>query len=165
MNINTWYPATGFFFQVEVAGFEKDSDLLFKEVTGLNVEVGSEDLVEGGENTFTWSLPKQPKSGTFSLKRGMYAGSSNFTQWVLDTIHTNYTEPITLREIKIKLLDMTGISYDNYSVDYIKPIVIWTISNARPTKYNVSDLDSMKNEVLWESIEFTYTNYRKEICQ
>lgn len=145
-----WYPATGFYFKIEVAGITDTSDNSFKEVSGLSLELGSEKLVEGGVNNFTWELPTQVSSSNLVLKRGVLSKKSKLIKWIEASINTDYSKALELKNIVVKLFSAKG-----------KPMITWTFNNARPVKYQVSDFDSMKNEVLIETMEFTYTFYKR----
>lgn len=145
-----WYPATGFYFKIEVAGITDTSDNSFKEVSGLSLELGSEKLVEGGVNNFTWELPTQVSSSNLVLKRGVLSKKSKLIKWIETSINTDYSKALELKNIVVKLFSAKG-----------KPMITWTFNNARPVKYQVSDFDSMKNEVLIETMEFTYTFYKR----
>lgn len=145
-----WYPATGFYFKIEVAGITDTSDNSFKEVSGLSLELGSEKLVEGGVNNFTWELPTQVSSSNLVLKRGVLSKKSKLIKWIEASINTDYSKALELKNIAVKLFSAKG-----------KPMITWTFNNARPVKYQVSDFDSMKNEVLIETMEFTYTFYKR----
>ena len=145
-----WYPATGFYFKIEVEGITDTSDNSFKEVSGLSLELGSEKLIEGGVNNFTWELPTQVSSSNLVLKRGVLSKKSKLIKWIEASINTDYSKALELKNIVVKLFSAKG-----------KPMITWTFNNARPVKYQVSDFDSMKNEVLIETMEFTYTFYKR----
>lgn len=151
MSSDTWYPATGFYFKIEVAGITDSTDNSFKEVSGLSVEQGSEKLVEGGVNDYTWELPTQVTASNLVLKRGVCGSKSALITWVEESINTDYSKALTLKNIIVKLFDEKG-----------KPMITWTFNDARPVKYSVSDFDSMKNEILVETIEFKYTFYSRQ---
>ena len=145
-----WYPATGFYFKVEVAGISDTSDNSFKEVSGLTIEMGSEKLTEGGVNNYTLELPTQVSSSNLVLKRGTLSKKSALIKWIEASINSDYSKPLELKNIIVKLFNEKG-----------KPLITWTFNNARPVKYQVSDLDAMKNEILVETMEFSYTFYRR----
>lgn len=149
-NADTWYPATGFYFKVEVAGITDTYDNSFKEVSGLEIEQGSEKLVEGGVNDYTWELPTQVNAGKLVLKRGLCNTKSALMTWVEDTISSDYSSPITLKNIIVKLFDENG-----------SPLITWTFNDTRPIKYSVDNFDSQKNELLVETMEFRYTFYKR----
>ena len=112
--------------------------------------MGSEKLVEGGVNDFTWELPTQVTSSNLILKRGVCGSKTELMTWVEDSINSDYTTALTLKNIILKLYDETG-----------DPLITWTFNDARPVKYSVSDFDSMKNEITIETLEFTYTFYSR----
>jgi len=147
---DTWYPATGFYFIIEVDGITDAVDHSFKEVSGLKVNVGSEKIKEGGVNNYTHELPTQVESSNLVLKRGMLPKKGKLVKWVEESIFTDYTKPLTLKNIVVKLLNQNG-----------KPLITWTFNDARPVKYEATDFDAGKNEVLVETMEFTYTFYKR----
>ncbi len=54
----SYYPPVGFHFRVEFESISSESDdTRFQEVSGLNAELGVEELVEGGENRFSHRFP------------------------------------------------------------------------------------------------------------
>ena len=57
-----YYPPGAFHFKVEfngVTGTDNDTEQRFQEVSGLSFDIETEELKEGGENRFTWKLPKR----------------------------------------------------------------------------------------------------------
>ncbi len=146
-----WYPATGFYFNVKVAGISEKADSRFKEVSGINMEVGSEKLTEGGVNNYTIVLPTQVSSTNLVLKRGMLKKSGGLLEWIEKCITTDYSNPLELKNIDVQLLNSSG-----------QPMVTWTFVDARPVKYLISELDAQKNDVLVETIEFTYTFFKRQ---
>lgn len=145
-----WYPTTGFYFKIEVAGITDTSENSFKEVSGLSLELGSEKLTEGGVNNYTLELPTQVNASNLVLKRGTLSKKGKLVKWIEDSINTDYSKPLELKNILVKLLNEKG-----------KPLITWTFNNARPVKYQVSDFDSLKNDILVETMEFTYTFYKR----
>jgi len=145
-----WYPATGFYFKVEVAGMSDTSDNSFKEVSGLSLELGSEKLTEGGVNNYTMELPTQVSASNLVLKRGVFSKKSKLIKWIEDSINTDYSKALELKNIVVTLFNDTG-----------KPLITWTFNDACTVKYAVTDFDAMKHEVLIESMEFTYTFYKR----
>jgi phage tail-like protein len=151
--MSNYYPPVGFFFKVEVLGLDRpnDDDVRFTEVSGLSVEVGTEEMAEGGENRFVQKYPTRPKYP--ELKRGLLGKSEVFT-WVWDCIE-QFT--ITPKNIDVKLLDE---SHD--------PLMTWHLVGAYPTKWSVTDFNATNNSVVIESLQLfyqyftvdkTFTNY------
>ena len=64
-----YYPPVGFHFRVDFGiAPQGDLDGRFQEVSGLASELGSEEVVEGGENRFSHRLPGRAKFGNLVLK-------------------------------------------------------------------------------------------------
>ena len=80
----------------------------------------------------------------------MLPKKGKLVKWVEESIFTDYTKPLTLKNIVVKLLNQNG-----------KPLITWTFNDARPVKYETADFDSSKNEVLVETMEFAYTFYKR----
>jgi phage tail-like protein len=137
-----YYPPTGFHFKVEVLGLPpKDNDARFTEVSGLSVEMGTEEIAEGGENRFLQKFPTRTKYPELTLKRGLLANSEIVT-WVRKCIEDYQIEP---KNIDVKLLN-----------EEHQPLLTWHVVNAYPTKWAVSDLNATNNAVVIESLQFFY---------
>lgn len=133
-----------FYFQVEFSSMK--NPLSFKEVSGLSLEMELEAIKEGGLNTYEHKLPKQVKHGNLVLKRALRAIKFKDAAWIRDALERDFTTRITLQDIIVKLLNEKG-----------DPISVWTCRKAFPVKWEVDPLSSEKNEVLIESIEFSYS--------
>ncbi len=144
-----WYPLTGFYFKVEVDGIAGTVDNSFKEVGGLSMEVSSDEIKEGGNN-LVLQVPGRMKAQNLVLKRGVVPIQSPLMTWVENTIKSDYSSPITLKTIIVKLLNDKGV-----------PLLTWTFKDVRPVKYQVADFDSQKSEVLVETMEFAYSSYTR----
>lgn len=136
-----YYPPVGFHFRIEVLGLASDNDMRFSEVGGLSVEMGTEEIAEGGENRFVQKYPTQAKYPALTLKRGMLV-NSDITQWIQQCIQDYVIEP---KNIDVKLLN-----------DQHQPLVTWHVVNAYPTKWAVSDLNASSNALVIETLQFFY---------
>ncbi len=136
-----YYPPVGFHFKVEVLGLSSDNDIRFSEVGGLSVEMGTEDIAEGGENRFIQKYPTQTKYPDLVLKRGLLV-NSDITQWIQQCIQDFVIEP---RDIDVKLLNEAH-----------EPLLTWHVVKAFPTKWTVSDLNASSNAVVIETLQFYY---------
>ncbi|MFT6844600.1 MAG: phage tail-like protein [Flavobacteriales bacterium] len=150
MKDGTWYPVTGFYFKVEVDGISDAVDNSFKEVEGLSMEMELEEFKEGGNNQLL-QVPKRMKKKNLVLKRGLVPAQSKLMTWVEKTVSSDLSSPITLKTILVKLLNEKG-----------NPLLVWTFNNAYPIKYDLSNLDAMKNDCLVETMEFSYTNFSRK---
>ena len=80
-----YLPPVGFHFRVDVVGLSGGDDLRFTEVGGLAVEMGSEEVPEGGENRFVQKYPTRAKYPELVLKRG-FLTSSKVSDWIRECV-------------------------------------------------------------------------------
>lgn len=138
----SYYPPPGFHFKVEVQGLPaNDDDVRFTEVGGLSVEMGTEEVAEGGENRFIHKFPTRAKYPELVLKRGLLV-NSEVAGWIRECIEDFNIEP---KDIFVILLN-----------EEHQPLLTWQVVNAYPTKWAVSDLNSTSNAVVIESLQFFY---------
>jgi phage tail-like protein len=132
------YPLPKFHFLVEWGG-NKGS---FTEVTGLDHQVEAIEYREGNSPVYSKiKMPGLHKYSNITLKRGTFAGDTDFYNW-LNEIQLN---KITRRDVIIKLLDETH-----------NPVFTWKAVGAFPLKVAASDLKSDGNEVAIETIEIAH---------
>jgi phage tail-like protein len=134
---NVW-PLPKFYFQVK---WDKN-EMNFQEVSGLDVQ--SEEIKYRHGNSPVFSVIKMPgmkKYGNITMKKGVFKGDNKFWDW-LNQIKLNTIKRVP---VTISLLDETG-----------KPTMVWTLTNAWPTKISSTDLKSEGNEVAIESIEIVH---------
>jgi len=136
------YPPVGFHFSVtfELSPQTAD-DTRFQEVSGLDVEMEMENFTEGGQNRFTWQLPKRARYSDITLKRGMFIGSP-VIQWCKDAFENFSFSPANLH---VSLLN-----------EQHNPIMTWYVVHAIPKKWSVSGLNAQDNSIMVESITLTY---------
>jgi phage tail-like protein len=138
-----YYPPVVFNFGVWVEGLSNDDDLRFTEVSGLAVEMGTEEIAEGGENRFTQKYPTRAKYPELVLKRGLVK-NSGIVDWIRQSIEGGDYR-IQPKNIDIKLLN------EKYN-----PLLTWHVRSAYPTKWAVSDLNAANNAVVIETLQFFY---------
>jgi phage tail-like protein len=137
-----YYPPVAFHFKVEVLGLPpNDHDARFTEVGGLSVELGTEEIAEGGENRFLQKYPTRAKYPDLVLKRGLLL-RSEVLAWVRRCIEDEQIEP---KNVDVKLLN------DNH-----EPLLTWHVVNAFPTKWAVADLNASGNAVVIETLQLSY---------
>ncbi|MBV9773844.1 MAG: phage tail protein [Gemmatimonadetes bacterium] len=137
-----YYPPVGFHFRVEVLGLTpNDSDLRFSEVSGLSVELGTEEVAEGGENRFTQKFPTRAKYPELVLKRGLLL-NSEITGWIRSCV-----EDLTIQP---KSVDVTLLNEEH------QPLLTWHLVGAYPTKWAASDLNATNNAVMVETLQLFY---------
>jgi len=152
MTDTTYYPPPKFYFSVSVLGSGTAAaavtpiDSSFQEVSGIEAEFGVEEVAEGGENRFSHRLPKQAKHPPLVLKRGIVTKDSVLGEWVAATVGSTLSTPIIPQNLLVLLLAADG-----------NPLVAWGFSNAWPLKWTTASLNSTENDVLTESLEFSYS--------
>ena len=142
-----YYPPVGFHFRVEVLGLPpNDNDVRFMEVGGLSVEMGTEEIAEGGENRFVQKYPVRAKYPELVLKRGLLLNSS-VVNWARQCIEDFIIQP--------KNINISPLNEEH------QPLMTWHVVNAYPTKWAVSDLNASNNAVVIESIQLFYQYFFK----
>lgn len=152
-----YYPPPAFRFSVAVAGpgtplqLASRADGSFQEVSGLEAKVELENVAEGGENRFVHQLPKATRASNLVLRRGFVLAPSYLSSWVMETLGSNLSSPIMPQTLVVMLLGADG-----------QPTVAWAVHGAWPVRWQTGPLDSMKNEVLVETLEFA-CNYIERV--
>ena len=134
----TVWPMPKFYFQVKW-----DSQVMsFQEVSGLDIQ--SEEIKYRHGDSPEFSVIKMPgmkKVGNITMKKGIFKGDNKFWDWFKQIkMNTIKRLPVT-----ISLLDEGG-----------KATMVWTLTNAWPTKITGTDLKSEGNEVAIESMEVVH---------
>ncbi len=142
--MSNYYPPVSFHFKVEFNSIsQQETDIQFQSVSGLSVDIETEEFAEGGENRFKHKFPVRTKFPNLVLKRGMVT-DSKLIDWCRDAIESFQFEPI---DLTVKLLN-----------EEHEPIITWNVVNAYPVKWNVADLNAEENKLAIETIELAY-NY------
>lgn len=134
---NVW-PMPKFYFQVKW-----DSAVMsFEEISGLDVEAQPIEYRHGDSPVYsTIKMPGLKKYGNITMKKGVFKGDNKFWDWFNEIkMNTIKRKPVT-----ISLLDESG-----------KPTMVWTLTNAWPTKITGTDLKAQGNEVAIETIEVAH---------
>ena len=145
---NTYYPPVNFHFLVTFEGVTKDNiDVMFQSVSGLDVQLETESLKEGGENRFEHVMPVRTKYADLVLKRGKaLVKESALIRWVQKALDNYQFEPAN---IVVKLLD------ENH-----KPLAVWNVHHAFPKSWKMTDLNADKGEILIETLELNYNYFQ-----
>ncbi|ACM22091.1 phage tail tube protein gp19, putative [Geotalea daltonii FRC-32] len=140
-----YYPPVAFHFKVEVLGLpSNDNDVRFTEVTGLSMEMATEEVPEGGENRFVQKFPTRARYTELVLKRGLLV-NSEITEWVRRCIEDMDIEP---KSVDIKLLN-----------EQHQPLLTWHLVGAYPTKWSLGDLNASNSAVSIESLQLYYQRF------
>ncbi|GGF03470.1 phage tail protein [Flavobacterium limi] len=139
-----YYPPVGFHFLVEFEGLgSKEKDHQFQSVSGLSVDIETEEIAEGGENRFKHKLPVKTKYPNLTLKRGILIDSV-VIDWCRNAIENFSFKPVNLT---VKLLN-----------EKHQPLVSWNVVHAYPVKWAVEDFNAEESKLVIENVELTY-NY------
>ena len=133
MTDTTW-PLPKFRFEVKWDG----EVMSFQEVSGLDVEAQPIEYRAGDSPIFSAiKMPGLKKYSDVTMKKGVFKSDTKFWDW-FNAIKMNTVKrmPVT-----ISLLDEAG-----------KPEMVWTLTNAWPTKITATDLKSTGDEVAIETI-------------
>ena len=139
-----YYPPVGFHFKVEF-GVTQDKEFEFQSVSGLSVDIETEEFAEGGENRFKHKLPVRTKFPNLVLKRGLVT-NSDLIGWCREAIEDFQFKPTG---VMVKLLN-----------EEHQPLKTWNVVHAYPVKWSVSDFNAEENSLVIETIELAY-NYFK----
>lgn len=132
------WPLPKFHFEVKW-----DSQVMsFQEVSGLDTESQPIEYRHGDSPVFsTIKMPGIQKFSNVTMKKGVFKSDNSFWDWYSQIkMNTIKRVPVT-----ISLLDEAG-----------SPTMVWTLTNAWPTKISATDLKSDGNEVAIETIEIAH---------
>ena len=115
---------------------------LRSHVVPLDVEAQIIEYRAGDNPVFSATkMPGLKKSGNVTMKKGVYKSDNKFWAWFSQIkMNTIKRLPVT-----ISLLDEAGGT-----------TMVWTLTNAWPTKITGTDLKSDGNEVAIETIEIVH---------
>jgi phage tail-like protein len=136
-----YYPPLGFHFKVEFTGFS--GEYQFQSVSGLTVDIETEQIAEGGENRFKHKVPVRTKYPNLVLKRGLLV-DSEIIDWCKNALENFDFQPT---DLIVKLLN-----------EKHEPLMSWNVVHAYPVKWSVSDFHAEENKLVIETLELTY-NY------
>lgn len=139
--MSNYYPPLGFHFKVEFSNLK--SEFEFQSVSGLTIELETEQIAEGGENRFKHKLPVRTRFPNLVLKRGLLTDSS-LIKWCREAVEDFN---ITPTDITISLLN------ENH-----EPLMTWNVVHAYPLKWSMADFNAEENKLVIETIELAY-NY------
>lgn len=139
------YPPVGFSFWVSFEISNDTVDIAFQEVSGIGMELQTEDIVEGGENRFTQKLPTRATFTPLVLKRGLVVKSA-LTDWVQDAVENLSIKPAS---VIVALLNENK-----------EPLIAYRFINAYPLKWNVSSFNAESSNIVIESLELYYQYFK-----
>lgn len=136
-------PYLSYNFLVEIQGLTVGG---FSDVTGLQVEMQTEDYVEGGRNGYVHKLAGPVRyPGNLILKRGIMDEDE-----LWDWLHTVVSGAVTRRTVWIVLRDSAR--------DEVRR---WGFKNAYPIKWSGPELRASSNAVAIESVELAHEGFEE----
>jgi phage tail-like protein len=124
-------------FYVEI---DNKKEAVFTEVSGLSVEVSTEDINEGGNNEYVHKFIGRTKIGNITLKQGM-TKSQDFLKWVMDVSQGK----IERKNISVVMYDLEG-----------KQVQRWNFLEAVPIKWTGAQYQASGNSSAVETFEFVH---------
>lgn len=137
-------------FLLEVDGVEIG---MFQSVTGLQVSVQTEDLVEGGQNGFTRKLPGRMEWPNIVLSRGLIQ-SDNLFEWISKASGEGFAAGGN------KLQRCTG-AITALASDGTR-LRAWNLANCFPVRWKGPEFNVTSNDALSEELEITHEGFRSE---
>lgn len=135
-----------FYFEFHFGSFTNIDDQAFTEVSGLSVEMETEEITEGGANCFKHYVPKEYKYAQLTCKRALALDSnSSLSTWVDMILNSNSSVEIVPYDAVLSLKNAGGT-----------PVVSWSLQGLYPVKWSTSDFNAMKNELVMETFVFSY---------
>jgi phage tail-like protein len=117
----------------------------FSEVTGLQMELDSQEYQEGGENSFVHKFPSRAKQTNLTLKRGIVDRA--MWDWFYDLTQGT----VKFRGGRITLHDPSGNQV----------VMEWEFKGAFPTKWVGPDLNATQNSVAVETLELAHQGLKR----
>lgn len=137
-------------FGFSVDGIEIGS---FSEVSGLSVEIETEDLVEGGQNHYVHKLPGRMKWPNLVMKRGI-TDTNNLFEWFAECSGDGFTakgNKLTRRNGAVVLLGNDGTAVRR-----------WTFTGAFPVKWTGPTMAAASSDVAVEELEVCHSGFKPE---
>lgn len=148
--MNTIYPNMGFNFQILL----DNETYNFKEVSGMSSETTNDEITEGGENRYKYKIPSDAKYNNLELKKGLVPKNSNLFLWLNNCFSAELNEPIKPKTVEISLLNESG-----------NKVMSWDFIEVWPVGCNSTSFNSLDNEIVIESIKFSYNYFANKIIK
>jgi len=123
----------------------------FSEVSGLEVSIETEDVLEGGQNSFVHKLPGRMTWPNITLKRGV-TRADNLLAWLNESSGETFAangNKLTRKTAAITLVDRTGVRLRS-----------WDFDEAYPVKWTGPTFASASADAPSEELEITHHGFR-----
>lgn len=135
-------------FLLEVDGVEIG---LFASVTGLELSVQTEELVEGGQNSFTRKLPGRMEWPNIVLSRGLIQ-SDNLFDWIGKTSGEGFAA--SGNKLKRCTGAITALAADG------SRLRAWNLAGCFPVRWKGPEFNVTSNDALAEELELAHEGFR-----
>ena len=123
----------------------------FEEVSGLEVSIETEDIPEGGQNSFIHKMPGRMSWPNIVLKRGV-TKQDNLLSWFNESSGEQFSangNKLVRKSAAITLLDRAG-----------KRLRSWDFTDAYPVKWTGPRFAAGSSDAADEELEITHHGFR-----
>lgn len=140
-------PYAGFRFLVEIDSLVAAG---FSEVSGLEMEMSTEEYEEGGVNWFTHKLPGRVSHPNLVLRRGV-TDSLELWDWIQGTVQNVENGTVERRNVRVIVLDSIGEESRR-----------WEFLRAYPIKWTGPEFSAGDGSVAIEALELVHEGLARE---
>lgn len=137
-------------FLLEVDGVEIG---MFSAVSGLQLSIQTEDLVEGGQNGFTRKLPGRMDWPNIVMTRGLIK-SDNLFDWLSKTSGEGFAA--AGNKLKRCTGAITALASDG------SRLRAWNLAGCFPVRWKGPEFNVTSNDTLSEELEIAHEGFRSE---
>lgn len=117
-------------------------DIRFQKVSGLSLEISTQEVKSGGQNMFRQQLPNEVKHGNLVLERGQSFGVSPLN--IELNVAFNF---LTMMPSRVLIMQFSEKSI---------PVGAWMCENAFPVKWDMGELNAESKAINIEKLELAY---------
>ena len=143
-NSSNSYPPVSFYFNVVFKGAGLSEEVGFKEISGLEAGLGEEVIGEGGKLHFKHRLPLP---STYKNLAPETRGLGELQTAYMDRGRDLQFQVCASDRKYLRCWEPEGKA---------QPQMIWSVSNVRPVKWDVSSFDSEANKIAVETLELAF---------
>ena len=121
-------------------------DIRFQKVSGLSATIESSNLNDGGDNSMSaaW-FPEKVVHENVRLERGLT---------LLSPLNNEFDKALT--DLKVKPSNVLIILFGDSNL----PFSAWLLRKAYPVKWSISDLDADSSQLVIETMEISYQEFK-----
>jgi phage tail-like protein len=141
------FPIMAFYYEVEIDG----NIIRCQEVSGLDVEIEHAPYRScDSENFHVVQVPGMQKfSGTIVCKKGVIEDDEEFMEMLTEMMEEKEYYALDDKfDITIELFNAEG-----------ETVMAWNVVGCTPKKFTSPTLNSMENQIAYETMEFAYDSF------